>query len=759
MTDEPQDAAEPEQQEKDAQDEEKSRADRPKASTSNPLGEEQRGFNNAFWQGQRFLSPEMAASSPSARIGRADIRDMQIGDRTEIFIGNSVVSTPGSVREDVLRWVRRRYVEAPDYERKARILRERRVLFLRGQPGTGRFTTGLHLLDGTSSARIFRMDGSKVVSRPKKTDFPEENAGYIGELSREDSISVTEAKLDKLRDVMEERSAFCVLIGESDPRDEYLFGGYAAAYEPPDPGALLQKHADEEVLPDDPPDLEQRLTDLLGADWVAKALGPHPRPMESVRVAIRLAEHARGVLSREDVEEEAAAAVRFQISEWFAPLQALEAGAEHDEALHLAAFRVALAVLNESPYHLVAAAAGQLGSMLIEASADRETRHASLFSDDPASRLPALRAEVCPGSMAFGPTWLPMPLLVFQDERYPQAILRYVWDNHHQMATTTVEWLGDLCTDPRPLVWVRAAQAIGFLGSLDFVEIFTKAIQPAIHPADDEPETLRQSRLAAAVALDQAAQHAHLRAAIRGRLRTWRQDDDFGARWTAAATYGFVLGGQQIEESLEELRVLGTPSERRPPLADEEFEDRALVVIAGFSIAKQFAFGANEVVLDHLQRWITGWRTSLRALAQSALRQLVTFRGFELDYLAVAVGREHLAFPEHMKMWPLLLSVHVRNPEFTERIADLLVQLLRREGDQVAKHFLGKWIRLSERNDDLLDALADFIPHIVRDKADQSRLTYLLDRLSKDWAQPLRPDVASRLHQVILSSREGSLIA
>lgn len=762
MTDESQETAEPEQQKSDASDDAKSatpRADRQTGTTSNPLGEEQRGFNNAFWQGQRFLSPDMSRHGPSAHIGRADIRDMQIGDRTQIFIGHSVAKTSGSVREEILAWVRRRYLEVPGYQGMAKILEERRVLLVRGQPGTGRFTTALHLLDAVTSTRIFRTDGKKAVSNLAKGDFPEENAGYVGELSRHDGIAVTEEVLDKLRDVMEEQSAFCVLISESDLRDLDLFGGYAVAHEPPEPAALLSKHTTEEVLADDPPDVEQRLADLRNVEWVAKALGPCPRPMESVRVAIRLAEHARGAITREDVEREAEKAVKFQISEWFTPLQALQAGAEHDEALYLTAFRVALAVLNESPYHLVAAAAGTLGSMLIEASADRETRHASLFADDPASRLPALRAEICDGATAFGLTQVPMPLVVFHDERYPRAILQYVWENHHQMAATVVEWLGQLCTDGRPLVWVRAAHAVGFLGSLDFLEIFTKTIHPAVRSIGEEPTALWQRNLAAAVALDQAAQHSHLREAVRGRLRSWRRGGGFGERWTAAATYGFVLGGHHIAESLEELRVLGTPSERQLPLADDDMDDQALVVIAGFSIAKLFAFGETKVVLDHLQRWITGPRSSLRALAQSAMRQLVTFYGFELDHLAFAVGRTQSALPERMKTWPLLLSVYVQNPDFTEPIAELLRQLLRREGDHVAKQFLGKWIRQSERNADLLTVLAEFIPHIVRSEADEYRLIYLIDRLSQDWAEPLRPDVAKRLHQAILSNREGSSVA
>ena len=556
--------------------------------------------------------------------------------------------------------------------------------------------------------------------------------------------------------MLAERSAFCVLISESDPRDPDLFGGYAVAYTAPDPVFLLRKHAFEEVLADDPPDLERWLTDLLDAGWVAKALGPCPRPMESVRMAALLAEHARGAITREDVEREAAAAVRFQISEWFAPLQALPAGAEHDEALYLAAFRVALAVLNKSPYHLVADAGGKLGSVLIEASADRETRHASLFSDDPASRLPALRAKVVDGSTTFGPTRVPMRLLVFHDDRYPAEILRYVWENHHRMGVSITKWLGELCTDVRPLVWVRAAQAVGFLGALDFPEVFTKTIYPSVQSSAEEPEA-RWHRLAAAVALDQAAQHEHLRATIRERLRFWRQHGGFGERWTAAAAYGFVLGCKHIDESLEELRVLGTPSERQKPLDDDD--DHALVSIAGFSIAKLFAFGAAEVVLDHLRHWIASPRTSLRSLAQSAVRQLVDFYGFELDHLDIAVGQDRQALPKRMKRWPLLLSVHVRSPELTEPIADLLRQLLRREGDQVAKQFLGRWIRQSERDAELLAVLAGFLRHIIRNDGDEFRLIHLLDRLSQDWTEPLDMDVASRLREAILSSRVGSSIA
>jgi len=191
----------------------------------------------------------MSRIGPSGTIGRAQIRDMQIGNRTQIFIGRSVASTPGSVREDVLVWVRRRYHQVDGYQEMATILEERRVLLLRGLAGTGRFTTGLHLLDRVTSTGIFRVDGKKIVSDLGKGDFPKKTAGYVSELSRHDAISLSEETLDKLRDVMEEQSAFCVLISDNDTRDLAVLGGYAMAYEPPNSAALLRKHTAEGCWP------------------------------------------------------------------------------------------------------------------------------------------------------------------------------------------------------------------------------------------------------------------------------------------------------------------------------------------------------------------------------------------------------------------------------------------------------------------------------------------------------------------------------
>ncbi|WP_206784668.1 hypothetical protein [Amycolatopsis sp. MtRt-6] len=739
-------------------------ADQPDAHTGpgsgdktddNLLGDEKRGFTESFKQGQHFLSPEVNQYARSALLTGNNIKELQIGDRTQIFVGHTVSRTSGSVREEVLSWIRERYLEVSGYGEMLRALRTNRVLLLRGQPGTGRVTTALHLLDHLAPGRVFRLESGETVKSLTDAGLPENNAGYVAEVPRRIAGSLTETHLEKLHGLLKDHDAYCVLVGETDPRPSDVFGDYAHDYTAPDAGALLERHASHEARTEDTEDFEDRMSGLREADWVARALGPCPRPLESVRMAAMLARHARGRITRIDVEREAARAVYFQITEWFAGLQAAPPGEERDEALRLAAFRIALAVLNKSPYHLVAEAAGRLAGRLITATGATGTRRTSLFTDDQEHRLPALRAKVIDGYTTFGQELVPMPLLVFHDERYPSAVLEYVWDNHHRMRDAITWWLTKLSKDARALVWVRAAQATGFLCGLDFVYGYTKMIASGAFAAPTKKNSW-QRRMSAAIALDQAAQNEDLRPAIRRMLRRWCRSGSYTARWTAAAAQGFTLGRRYVTESLNELRIIGTPAER-PSFGGV---DEGLVWAAGFSIAKLLAFGEIRPVLDCLGRWIRSERSSLRRLALNAVDQLTDLYGFELDYLHIAAGSERPELPAAAQKWPLLLTLQWQQPALTEPIADLLRQSLRaRAGGSVAKQVLGKWVRVAERDAECLETLARFLPYVVDAKSDRLRLKHLIERLQVDWADPLRTEVAARLTDAVHAREERYLPA
>ncbi|WP_328612531.1 hypothetical protein OHS18_24460 [Amycolatopsis sp. NBC_00355] len=718
--------------------------------------DESRGVKEAFQQGERFYSPKYSQHGPTANINQAQITEMQVGDRYEIFVGREVSRGSGSVREDVLEWVRARYLPVARHSEMRRMLEQRSVILLRGQPGTGRVTTALHLLDRVAKSRVFRLGSGKSLKSLVATEFAETSAGYVAELPRQVSGALTEENLDELRDRLKKVSSFCVLIAADDFRYADVFGGYAFDYEPPEPAALLAKHIQHEIRPGDPTEVEADLAELQVAPWTSEALGPCPRPLESVRMATLLVQHARGEITRQGVEREAARAVHGQVAKWFVAVQGVAPGAELDEALRLTAFRVALAVLNESPYNLVAEAADLLGGMLVGATRKDDDGKVSLFADDQGSRLPALRATIVDGYATFGRVLIPTKSVRFHDPRYPSAILDHVWSNHYRMREPINAWLTKLAEDNRPMLWVRAAQAMGYLCRSDFDYVYTKMIRPHALTGD-RGRLLSNRRLWPAIALDQAAQDDELRPAILERLQEWRRSEARSLRWTAAATYGFTLGRRRIDETLEELRVLGTPSESHEPLA--ESDDWDVVWISGYSVAKLLAFGRVSEVLGCLRRWLDSDRSSLRRLALRSLRHLTNLYGFELRRLEMASTEDRPALPSGVAQWPLLLTLHSQDPQLTEPICALLRQSLRnREGDALARHFLARWIRCGEQDPVLLDVLAGFMIRLVESQSDAQRLLYLIGRLTKDWADPLEPDVAARLTTAIHSCTEMRVV-
>ncbi|GAB3148769.1 hypothetical protein GCM10027258_44320 [Amycolatopsis stemonae] len=718
------------------------------------LGDENRGVTSAYVEGQPYFSREVNQYSVS--IGRGEFRDFQVGDRTQIFVGQAVSRRSGPVREEVLIWVRNRYLEVSGHSKMLEALKVNRVLLLRGQPGTGRYTTAVHLLDSLAPDRVFRLDSGDTVKSLTDAGLPEDDAGYVAEVPRRIAGSLSEAHLDKLHGLFREHRSYCVLVVGADPRPLDVFGEYAFDYSAPDAGKLLEKNLSHEARTDDDEEFENRWHGMLDADWVAKALGPCPRPLESVRMAALLAQHARGLITQVDVERAAAAAVSIQVAEWFAELQAVLSVEERDEALRLAAFRIALAVLNKSPYDIVADAARRLAGRLVKATGASGTRRISLFSDDQDNRLPSLRAKMIDGQTTIGQELVSMPLLVFHDERYPSAVLKYVWENHHRMRDAIASWLTKLCKSQWPLVWVRAAQATGFLCGLDFVYGFTKMIEPGAVAAPGKNNTA-QRRTSAAIALDVAAQNEDLEPKIRKWLRGWCRTGRTPVRWTAAAAHGFTLGRRRVTESLDELRILGTPSERSAWTSPDEDD---VVSTAGFSIAKLLAFGEIQPVLDCLGQWIRSDRTSLRRLALSAMDHLTDLYGFELSYLTISVSGERPQVPAAAKKWPLLLTLQWQEPALTEPIADLLRQSLRaRAGGQIAKQFISKWIRVAERDDECLETLARFLPYVIEAESDELRLRHLIERLQQDWADPLRPEVAARLEDAVRARRERYSLA
>ncbi|MCS7484566.1 hypothetical protein ACFFQW_48435 [Umezawaea endophytica] len=676
----------------------------------------------------------------------ASIEDLQVGDRY-IYYNYRFSSSSGDlravpVRDEVLQWVRSRYVPVVNYGDLLDTLERMQVLVLNGRPDTGRFTTALRLLNAFTTGKISRVDGSEELAKFGESEL-EDDHGYLVELSQPQAEALTERVLEELAGKLKLKGAYFVVICHRDGQD-HMLGEFARPCLPPDVDDLILSHLRED-LRDEDCDIGAVIQQLNANHGLRSALAAEPKPSEVAQIAGFLAEMARGEIDLSGVETRAALLVRKQVEEWFAEL----AGpvSTLPEALRLTAFRISLAVFNSSEYDVVVNAGGALATKLLKKAKGEHAKRPeeSLFAEDHGVNLPASRATMEDGIVSFGGVGTPTKLVMFADDRFPVVLLSHLWHRHHKLREAVLEWLTELSDDSRPMVWVRAAQTMGLFCSLSFSGTFTENIAPLAETEGVEGE---RRRWFAAIALDQAARDERMTDAVFERLQEWRRYGNEAQQWTAAMALGYDLGLRRIGDALRELRVLGTPSERRSGLQSVGHSD--LVRVAGYSVANLLAFGEVPSVLLQLADWTRSERQSVRELARWSIKYLIFLRGYDRHRLVHSVGRSDRLGTMDRKRWPLLLTLVENDPSRTYEISDLVRWGLRsRDRGEVMQRLFRLWVHTAEKDPACLDALAAFIPHLIAGHGDFRRLQHLIERMRRDWSDPVEENTARVLENAI----------
>lgn len=243
---------------------------------------------------------------------------------------------------------------AGNYEQMLRTVREHRLTVLRGMPGTGLSTTAVHLLDAVAEGSVARLDLTGGVESIRAKDLAKKH-GYVIRLPLSGSGgALTGIALDALGELLADRECYCVLLdtvghSERDDLDDYTFG-----YRPPDRRDLLRRHLTWWLRSTHSDGTAERLLHLPDSEQLWETLGSRPRLTHVVRLAGLLVRHGRGTLDLVDLHQEAARLVSAGVAEWFGFLRRQRPSDKNkaDNAIGLAAFRIALAVLNGSPYHV-----------------------------------------------------------------------------------------------------------------------------------------------------------------------------------------------------------------------------------------------------------------------------------------------------------------------------------------------------------------------------------------------------------------------
>lgn len=701
------------------------------AAAEDPLADALGGASSRAGENQAYRSwiRTVRASGPAAFVGGGNIGVLNITTAPGAYDRSG--HAPGPIPPGVLAELVNRYVPPVGYESFVTQLSSTRLLVLRGATGTGRTTTGLRLLAKLAD-RVARF-GPDTDLRALTAPDLEPRCGYLYELVPGSGVPAP-VDVDRLRGHLAERDCYLIIIAQHDMRYRDSFDGCIADCPLPDPGALFQQAVEYEA--NRSPALGTVISQTA-ADIKPGAPGTAQTPAEVRWLVAHLTSAAAENRALDDLDLLNSDLAARYVAAWFDPLARLPVTAEGDEAMRLAAFRISLAVLNDSPFSLVTDAAEDLAKQILKARSPRRNPGCPVFVRHGEDYVANSRASVRTGTVRFITATAPATIVAFEDDRLPLAVLRLAW-NIHDLRKPLLSWLEELSRDPRPLVYMRAALAIGLLTSWDFSYTFHERIDPWAR--SDEPHR----RWTAAVALDEASRNEEVSPVVREILDAWCDKGSFAQRWTAAMALGYELGLRDPDKTLTRLRKLGC------------WEDGELAQTASWATARIFVLGAIKPVIKALRDWLDDDRRLVRQLGLVAVLRIADMKvgdleeQFDLDSDSTNSRWTRLA---SRPRWPLLVALAEDDPGLLDPLADLVWQLTRSaQAEEASAAALKRWMNAGKKDRACVGPVGRFLALLGDDESDRARLLHILRLLRRDRDEPLPGDITDRFRLAIESN-------
>jgi hypothetical protein len=532
--------------------------------------------------------------------------DLVAGDKTEIFnLFPGLRGTKVGAYRLPVETVSRPYVPASGFDALLSAIDDRRLIIVRGRPGTGKSAALVHALTrGADDVSVMKLDTTTDLSTLVPAQLSDCQAIVLYDLTANQLDKLDEDTVDRLSAELAAANRWLGLTITDDlPITLSVETAVVEIGDPPSPRAVFDCHLEAGL------ESCRAREQLVSEPAVAQLLADELTGSTTLGRAARLAQ----MLSPfHPVPEGLAAIVRARIDDrahdecvqWFRTLPSTRA---HCTAL-------ALAVLNGLPRAEVTAAADRLME-LISPTPDRPEPGPvpNPFAPDSGVPLATLRAATRPGTLSAVEGDYRVTELRYLDPLFPAWVLRHTWDEHDSARPHVVTWLKELGGHHNQDVRTRAAAAVGVLATQAFDFVYAQIIG---NWAREEDPDLRES---AALALLPSSRDEELRDTVATLVQGWVGDDDRPLlQATAARTFGGDAGLTRPSNSLRQLAAL----------AEVDHVDVAISVARSLGeLVVQGTAALAGRVLTEIIRWVGGRRPELRLVGRLAFLRLTYLRG------------------------------------------------------------------------------------------------------------------------------------
>ncbi len=578
--------------------------------------------------------------------------------------GKTTEITAYNLTDRELKTTALRYAELYEQFRRATdLLRDERIVILRGPGGTGRRTTGEVLLaklrDGGSVSNVTRFVVPAGVTMHQlvrqRSLFPA-NGGVVIEF--EEAGRLTDRLLDALRDFAREVKGHIVVVGSS--VSSGLIGrDHVVMHEMAQPIAIFERQLHGRLGSGHP-----AAGDLALDSAVIAYVERCGSPGEIATFASML---ARGVTDGRTIED-LMATLRTPWREVakgaFQALDRTEATTPEVAAAdrHRRAFRITYALLDGLPVSTVCEVADWLLRDIQAIEAPDAPAGRPMFEDGVEDLL---IKDMVPSNWTGPSNREEMPRRAhLRDTALTEAILDVVWNDYDLTRGVLLSWLDETLLRSSDAIGLRAAIAAGIFARYDFDLVMRELIAPWAMDLNG------RRRQAAARALAYAAADERFAGRIRQRLNGWVGSRDSELRDTAARTYAAGLAYAAPEAAMKNLRRAATDP--------KQLQYRRL----GSAITAAYHPGDAGKIIEELASWLNDANSVVQVQGLWGFLHLV-----------------RLLAPEPNDRWPLLLIDFKDDPLQRPRIVWLWqVALAEVTTSKTAWDLLSQWLDLANDN-------------------------------------------------------------